>query len=382
MHDRSLLGPADISDERLTEIVADSLGVDHAELVSSSAEVADYDLESLTTAGRYWVRGIARVAGAELPFAFFVKVVQSWGRSPMFRTVPEQVRDEALKTLPWQSEPLVYRTNLAELLPAGLSMPRLHALVDIDDESAGLWLEAVDTVAADWDTERLANAAYLLGRLAASAVIQPLALAGDPDHDRTIRAYFSGRLTHQVLPMLRSSELWQHPLMANTFDADLRDRLLRAIDDIPALLDELDAMTQTTGHGDACTRNLLVTDGPDIVLIDYGFWGRTPVGHDLSQLILGEVQMGERAADCLPELEAACLPAYVRGLADEGLNLPVAVVRRSHALLMLLFAGFSAPPFEHLGVPPTPELEQLARHRAASARFILDLVAETADPQL
>jgi hypothetical protein len=61
----------------------------------------------------------------------------------------------------------------------------------------------------------------------------------------------------------------------------------------------------------------------------------------------------------------------------EGCNVPAAVVRRGHALLMLLYSGLSAVPFEHLGRPPSPALRRLFRARAACARFILDLVAST-----
>ena len=44
---------------------------------------------------------------------------------------------------------------------------------------------------------------------------------------------------------------------------------------------------------------------------------------------------------------------------------------------MLIFAGLTAIPFEHLEREPTPELHRIARERAASARFILDLVDAT-----
>jgi hypothetical protein len=146
------------------------------------------------------------------------------------------------------------------------------------------------------------------------------------------------------------------------------------------MLAELDLVPIATFHGDACTRNLLVRRGAEedgFVLIDFGFWGRGPVGFDLSQLLLGEVQTGERDADELPALEAACVDDYVRGLADEGLDLPVEVVRRSHALLMLEFSGLSAIPFELLDGPPSPEAVRIARERALAARFILDLVDAT-----
>jgi Ser/Thr protein kinase RdoA (MazF antagonist) len=148
---------------------------------------------------------------------------------------------------------------------------------------------------------------------------------------------------------------------------------------LPQMLDELDAMPVGTLHGDACTRNLLVEPGREgFVLIDFGFWGRGPLGFDLTQLILGEVQMGERPADELPELEAACLAAYAEGLRAEGTEVPVHTVARAHALLALLFTGLSAVPFEHLGEPVTDELLRVARERAAAARFLLDLVDATA----
>ena len=80
-------------------------------------------------------------------------------------------------------------------------------------------------------------------------------------------------------------------------------------------------MPNTASHGDACTRNLLVrNDSADLTLIDFGFWGEAPIGFDLGQLVLGEVQMGERSADELAELEATCLDSYLEGLRGRGLS--------------------------------------------------------------
>ena len=60
-----------------------------------------------------------------------------------------------------------------------------------------------------------------------------LAGIGGDEFGRPVRSYLNGRLTHQVLPMLRSEETWQHPLVAGAFDADLRNRLLAAVDRLP-----------------------------------------------------------------------------------------------------------------------------------------------------
>jgi hypothetical protein len=43
----------------------------------------------------------------------------------------------------------------------------------------------------------------------------------------------------------------------------------------------------------------------------------------------------------------------------------------------MVFTGLSTLPFEHLGSPITPELEQLVAERAAIARYSLRLMAET-----
>ena len=132
-------------------------------------------------------------------------------------------------------------------------------------------------------------------------------------------------------------------------------------------------------HGDACPNNLLARDGSDdFVLIDYGFWGPGPIGFDLSQLLVGDVQVGRRGSDDLAEVEDAIFAGYMAGLRDEECWIPDDVVRRAHALQLLIFTGLSALPFDLLEAEPTPELHRVAEHRAAIARFSLDLVDATA----
>jgi hypothetical protein len=148
-----------------------------------------------------------------------------------------------------------------------------------------------------------------------------------------------------VLPALQDDGLWQHPLVTAAFCPGLRDRLLTAADRLDELVEELVAVPELVLHGDACSRNLLVrADGAGLALVDFGFWGRGPVGFDLGQLLVGEVQTGERPAAELAELERACLPAYVQGLREEGSHVPLETVQRAHALQALLFAGLSAVP--------------------------------------
>ena len=180
---------------------------------------------------------------------------------------------------------------LRDRLPAGLTIPRAAAIRDLDAGSAALWLEQVPARRVAWDLRRHARAAYLLGRLAASRAVAPLATA--VHGTRTPRVYADTWLSHVVLPALTGNGAWAHPLVRDVFDARLRRRLLAAADALPALLDELDDAPAATAHGDACTANLLAAGDRDaLVMVDLGFCGTAPLGTDLGQLIVGEVQAG------------------------------------------------------------------------------------------
>lgn len=379
MHDRSVLGAADVTDHQLREMVAAQLSPDTAcevDLLDSAAEVVDYALPALTTAGRFWVRGHARVSGDRVPFTFFVKHVQSWARSPLFAGVPPQLQEWAEASVPWRTEPLIYRSDLAARLPVGLSMPRVFGVYDLDDRSASVWLGEVLWTHETWQLQRYSQAAHLLGRLAASPSVAGLARIAS--HPGTVRDYLDGRLRYMVLPALHNDATWEHPLVSGAFDDDLRRRLLTLADNCEALVEELASMPHLTGHGDACPNNLMVQEGVDhFVLIDYGFWGVHPVGFDLGQLLVGEIQIGRRPAADMADLERSVLPAYLAGLHAEGSGISGDVVRRAHALQVAIFTALSTIPFEHLGQDPTPELAQLAGERATIARFSLDLLDDT-----
>ena len=222
MHDRTALGTADVPDEVLSTIVATALDDPTAQLLSSCAEVVPYDLVALTTAGRYRVRGRAATRDGERSYCLFVKVVQSWSRTPYFAHVPEEMREIALAGLPWEVEPAVYASELGSVLPPGLTMPRAYAVRPVDDLSAALWLEAVDHVQEPWELDRFVDAARLLGRLAASRDVRPFAEVGRGAGQQVVRSYAQGRVRHQLLPALEDEGVWQHPLVAATFPPELR----------------------------------------------------------------------------------------------------------------------------------------------------------------
>lgn len=282
----------------------------------------------------------------------------------------------AAASVPWRTEPLAYRSDLGDRLPEGLSMPRALGVFDLDELSAAVWLEEVTHPGVPWDLARYERAAYLLGRLATSPDVRERADVGA--FQWSIHDYVFGRLEMLVLPGLRDDAVWRHPVIASAFEGELRARIRAAGERVHAYAEELSAFPLVTTHGDASPNNLLPGPRADsFVLIDYGFWLPNPLGYDLGQLLVGDVQVGRRSPDLLPETDAACVPAYVAGLRDEGLDAPEKSVRRAHALQLLLFTGLSTLPFELLESPPTPELIGVAADRAAIARFCLDLVDAT-----
>jgi len=372
---RDELGAADVSDATLAAMVAQLLHEDEVELLDTRVEPVDYDLPAITTGGRWWVAGHVATPCAKAPFRMFVKLVQSWERHPFFAFVPEEHRELAASGVPWKTEAEVYRADLTGRLPDGLSMPRALGVFDLDPLSSAIWVEEVPARAATWDRQRYERAAYLLGRLSGSPALAPL--AGLRDLDWSLGTYAEGRVTVQVLPLLLGEDIWQHPLCAEF--ADLRERLRAAGRQVVALAAEADALPSVLGHGDACPNNLLAGEHDDeLVMIDFGFWGGAPVGFDLTQLLVGEVQLGRRGTDDLAELDEAIVTAYVAGLRAEGCGIPEAAVRRGHALCLLIMTGLSAVPFDLFEGPITPETLRIAADRAELARHALDLVEGTA----
>jgi len=371
------LGLFDRPLDRLADLVAALLQAPRAHVNTVHVDTHPYDLPAITTAGRFRVSGTARTGGPDpVRYSFFVKVVQSYARSPLSQQLPDSLRDLVAPLVPWRTEPDLYRTDLADRLPDGLTTPRAYGVYDLDEDSAAIWLEMLPTRAVSWGIPLHRRAAYLLGRLAANPAVTPLAARVPPV--RTARNFVRWWLEHNVIPNLHDDQLWQHPPVAGTFDGRLRTRMLAAVHALPELLDELESLPTATAHGDACTRNMLICE-PDgrLALIDFGFWGPAPVGFDLGQLLLGEIQLGQRSVGMLPRLESACLPAYVRGLHDEGNTASLTVVQRAHALLLTIYHAIPAIPFEYLTAQPGQVPYRLFENRAQTTRFILDLLDAT-----
>lgn len=384
---RALLGADDVDDAALAAMVADLWEVPSVELLDSVAETVDYDIPSILTGARTWVRGRADAGEGPRDFTFFVKRVHHWRHSPAFAFVPPEIGEWAASAVPWRAEPLLYRSDLGERLPEGLTVPRALRVEVRDDETAVVWIEAVDSTAIPWTYDDSVRAARLLGRLSGSPHVAALAdIDPQPWH---IDSFVTGRLAFTVLPGLHDDATWRHPAVAEHF-GDLREGLTAVAGRLDALAAEFTGTLHRASHGDACPNNLLRREGdPGFTLIDFGFWRSQPVGFDLSQLLVGDIQIGRQDAADLPERAEACVEAYAAGLADEGLEVSVERVRRGHAVSLVLFNGLPSLPTEMLQEEAALEasggvsdefraaFDHWARQRAAIARYSLDVLART-----
>lgn len=203
VHALGRLGLAAPEVPRLAAMVAALLGQVEVEVevLNARVDAHPYPFPALTTRGRFVVSGTARGRdGVDRPYAFFVKVVQSWAGSPLSHLVSEPLRTAVAPLLPWRTEPDLYRSDLRDRLPAGLTVPRAFAVHDLDEESAAIWLDLVPAQPVPWDLDRHRRAAYLLGRLAASPSVAPLATC--VPRGRNARGYADVWLAHNVIPDL------------------------------------------------------------------------------------------------------------------------------------------------------------------------------------
>lgn len=374
---REVLGADDVTDAELEAMVAHLWDLPAVRLCDSAAEPVAYDVPSILTGARTWVRGHADAGRGHgvRGFTLFVKRVHSWRHSPAFADVPPEIGEWAAASLPWRAEPLVYASDLRERLPAGLAMPRGLRVEERPDETAVIWMEAVAADPVPWDADDSVRAARLLGRLSASPAVAEL--AGIDPRPWHVDSFVAGRLAYTVLPGLHDAATWRHPAVAEHF-GDLRDGLLAAARHLDALAQEFASSRHLASHGDACPNNLLRRAGDlGFTLIDFGFWRPQPVGFDLAQLLVGDIQIGRQDADDLSERAAACVASYAAGLADEGLDVPLREVRRCHAVSLMLFNGLPSLPLERLDDPDEAALDHWSRQRAAIARYALDVLAET-----
>lgn len=362
-----LLGVADDeADGALAGLVGEALGV---EVDGPTAlETVDYEYDSPATGGLFRVRG----KGADgSDWSMFCKLIQHVRHWPKIVLMPAEIRADFADRLPWESELQLWDPAVLDSFPPGLRAPALYRLIDLGDDRKAIWQEDVAHDHADWDLDRFARAARLLGRWNARSTSPAAhAVVAEFPPGFALRMYATNAVAYRGLMPLEDDALWSHPWLVEHAElrADLRDLGGR----IPELLDFLDLLPQCTPHGDASPQNLLSPPGTEeFVVIDLSFRSTHALGFDLGQLLLGLVHAGTRPAAALPETAATILRAYQAGLRDEGITDADDAAARGFATGVLLRSGFDGFRYDLIEVG-TAEARAAFDERVVMSRFLVD----------
>jgi len=358
----------------VTRVVRAATGRRNAELAAGAVRSEPVAVGAMATEALVRVCGTLVDGDDPAPWSVVLKVVHSPDRSPVWAHIPPEFRAVTLKGIRWRTEPDVYRSALHHLLPAGLRMPVVYDIEEVDDATTAIWMEDVAHRDGPWTLDDYRRAGRLLGRLAGrfpeAAPAAPL-----PVHPADLRGYFDGRIRHGVLPALRDEAIWAHPMCAPAVDGDLRRDLHVLGGAAPAILDRVDALPRTLAHGDACPQNLLWAVAGDLVAIDWQFASWRAVGYDVGQLVAGHAESGDLDPAQLHATFAAALDGYTAGLLEEGSSIAADDVALGAAGALVVRSAFTALPLELLEVAPTPDVSRLFERRARFARFLVDLAA-------
>ena len=296
-------------------------------------EPVGYPFGSPATAALYRLRSNGQ--------SLFVKVLQHVRHWPGLQFMPPHIVDDFVEQLPWRAELALWEPRVLVTLPDGLRAPTRHALVEMPDQRAAVWMEDVAEDPTPWDLDRYRRAAHLLGRWnARSTDPELLAQCAHTASNYALRMYAENAVAYRGLMPLADDGLWSHPWLVE--HADLRAQLQSLAGEIPSMLDRMDSFVLCNPHGDASPQNLLVPpdDPHSFVVIDISFCAPHALGFDLGQLLVGLTHAGMMPAARIPEIAAAIVPAYVEGLHAEGIHDQDAAARDAFLTGVMLRSGF------------------------------------------
>lgn len=279
-------------------------------LSSSTIQIRAWSVQALgigvgnpVSLGVYRVTGTAEDERGVRPWSLILKVAQSPGNVGM--TNMGEGPDESHWNY-WRREPLLFDSGLLDDLPAGFAAPRFYGWNERPGNRSWLWLEDVAESRTNWSPARYELAAFHLGRFN-GASLTTRDLPAQPWLSRNS----ARQMIENTLPVLLSIEdrvpgIRDHPVT----------RFVRTADPV---LNALERLPQTFCHLDAGYYNLMSRPGPtggeETIAIDWALAGISPVGADLSQLV---VNAQSEARFGVFDNESALFHSYCAGLRDAG----------------------------------------------------------------
>jgi hypothetical protein len=361
----ALLASAAPSERLLTELVGAILGAEGSvpnTVTVTRGEPIPYDFGSPATGALARLAGTAD--GAE--WSVFVKVLQSPRHWRDIAKVPEPARSAFIAEFPWRTELGAWDPAFIERLPAGLRVPKLYRLSEVDTERIAVWMEDVDTDPRPWGPARFAQAARLLGEFAANSREPGLLAACGKPAGYGLHKYVDGPV-RGAIAAIADDATWRHPALAEF--AALQTDLLDLAGRVPALLDLADSTPQSLPHGDASPQNLLVprAEPETFVAIDIAFQSPHAIGFDLAQLLIGLAHAGELPAAALPDLDAEMVESFLAGSGAGQRPADRRDIETGYFTTLALRSAFTSLPIRELDTANPA----LVAERCALTRFIL-----------
>ncbi|MBR8642179.1 hypothetical protein KEF29_29765 [Streptomyces tuirus] len=155
----------------------------------------------------------------------------------------------------------------------------------------------------------------------------------------SLRAYLDGWAGRVDWALLEDDGAWRHPLVAQYFDATIRDYARRAHAERGEFVGWWEALPHTVCHNDAWCNNLFgapETPGASapVTAIDWSMAGYAPFGSDMGNLALDLL----RPAADFTTLDAATFEGYVTGLRESGSRNEPRMVRLGMVLTAVKWA--------------------------------------------
>lgn len=272
----------------------------------------------------------------------------------------------------WRREAEVYSSGLnASYSDAGLRGPRTLQVVERDDATVAIWMEAVQgTSGAEMDDRLMDELSYRLGRAQGAWRVEGRPLP--PWASRHfLRDYIGSKPVGWAL--LDSDECWRRPLVAKCFPKELREGANRLHRDREWLLAVMEQAPRTCAHLDVWPNNVVFADDGDHVLVDWAFVGDGALGEDVGNLVPDAVFDRFVRAERLPALAAHALERYLDGLGDAGWDGDERLVRLAfHAsavkydwLVPLLLERADQEQFDYGGVDPVDPADRYRERGSA-----------------
>jgi hypothetical protein len=212
----------------------------------------------------------------------------------------------------WRREAEVYRDEQLRTSLVGTGLGLAGAEVVEHEDGASLWLEdVVGTAGPGFSVEDHVAAAVAIGRWQG----QP-ATPRPWQSRRFLREYSTSRPWD--LAVVDDDGAWAQPLIRDTWPGGLREGWTDLLRHRDQLLDVMEQLPRTLCHLDAWVSNAVRRPDGTVVMLDWAFAGDGAVGEDLGNWLPDAVFDLFWPAEQLGALEAACYPAYLRGLRDRG----------------------------------------------------------------